>query len=84
MFFADDILLMSGSLRQLQLMLDICIHFALSVDLKFNHAKSHLFQVGLSSKIIFSKLCLGGNELAWVKELKYIGVTMISRKKASG
>ena len=81
MFFADDILLMPGSIRQLQLMLDICIHFASNVDLKFNYAKSHLFQVGLSSEIVLPKLCLDDNDLACVKDLKYLSVTMILGKK---
>jgi hypothetical protein len=80
-FFADDILLLSGSLRQLQMMLDICVNFANDNDIKFNHSKSHLFQVGLSAEVILPRLCLGCNDLEWVSELKYLGVLLLSGKR---
>lgn len=68
-------------LRQLQLMLDIFMNFASDTDPKFNYLKSHLFQIGLPSEIVLAKLCLGSNELIWVKELKHLGVIMITSKK---
>jgi hypothetical protein len=81
--FADDILLLSASLRKLQLMLDICVEFATNNDMKFNYVKSHLFQVGVSVDVSLPKLELGNNELAWVNELKYLGVVFVSGKKFS-
>ena len=83
MFFADDILLITASLRQLQLMLDICTDFAYTTDLRFNHLKSHLIQFGLSHEIKLPNLKLANNELCWVNELKYLGVLFVSGKKFS-
>jgi hypothetical protein len=74
MFFADDILLISASLLMLQSMLDICVDFAVNNDLKFNHTKSHLFQIGLQSAVMLPTLLLGSNELHWADELKYLDV----------
>ena len=45
---------MSASLHKLQLMLDICFGFAVCNDVKFNHLKSNLFQIGLSTDIILT------------------------------
>ena len=72
---------MSASLHKLQLMLDICVEFAVCNDVKFNHLKSHLFQIGLSTDIILPKLSLAGNDLNWVYELKYLGVIFTAGTK---
>ncbi len=79
--FADDIILMSASLHKLQLMLNVCNEFAMGNDMKFNHLKSHLFQIGLSADIVLPKLTLGGNDLNWVNKLKYLGVEFIAGTK---
>ena len=81
MLFADDILLLSGSLSHLQLMLDICVNFADNNDIMFNHKKSNLFQIGLSADTILPQLSLGCNELKWISELKYLGVVFMCGKK---
>ena len=81
--FADDILLLSASLGKLQCILDLCMEFADDNDMKFNHLKSHLFQVGLATDVELPKFNLGGKELVWVKELKYLGVTFVSGKHLS-
>ena len=84
-FFADDILLLSASLCRLQLMLNICVEFAVQNDVKFNHLKSHLFQCGMSDDLclLLPKLSIGVHELEWVKELKYLGVVFVAGKKLS-
>ena len=44
-FYADDIMLFSGSLYKLQLMLNICDAQMRSLDLKFNPLKCHVLRV---------------------------------------
>ena len=46
LFFADDILLISASVLQLQCMLIICYDYCKAWDLKFNVSKSNLMVVG--------------------------------------
>ena len=46
--YADDLILLSGSLTQLQMMLQLCENEAQNMDLIFNCKKSCLFKVGVS------------------------------------
>lgn len=46
LFYADDIILLAGSLHNLQLMWDICNTEMKFLDLKFNVAKSHVLRFG--------------------------------------
>jgi len=46
LFYADDIVLLSGSLYKLQLMLNICDVEIRTLDLKFNPLKCHVLRVG--------------------------------------
>ena len=61
-------------------MLDLCIEFAVENNTKFNHSKLHLFEVELVTDVELPKFNLGDKDLAWVKELKYLGVTLVSGK----
>jgi hypothetical protein len=79
--FADDILLLSGSILQLQAMLDVCSVYGVEFDIKFNQAKSFLFQTGLNVNTVLPSLCLCNVKLQWVERLKYLGVWLISGKK---
>ena len=71
-FFANDILLLSASLYKLQLMLNICVDFAVENDTKFNHLKSHVFQCSMNDDVslLLPKLSIDVHELEWVKKLK--------------
>jgi len=44
--YADDVILLSASVLQLQQMLDICSTQAADIDIAFNAKKSSLFAVG--------------------------------------
>jgi len=44
--YADDILLISASVVQLQQMLDLCFSYADDLDIHFNHKKSNLIKFG--------------------------------------
>ena len=56
------------------------MEFAEENNMKFNHLKSLLFQVGLVTDAELPKLNFGGKDLAWMKELRYLGVTFVSGK----
>ena len=74
LFFADDILLLSGSIIHLKFMINICTEYGLNFDIKFNQSKSFLFQIGLDINEVLHDLHLCGIALKWVKCLKYLGI----------
>ena len=80
-FFADDILLLSGSLLQLQCMLDICYDYGLKFDILFNSDKSFLLQIGLVDHHSLPSLALGLSCLKWVDKIKYLGVWIVAGKR---
>ena len=61
-FYADDIILLSASVRGLQNMLDTVFETSCLLSLKFNCGKSHCIAFGPSLNLKFAKLMLG-NEL---------------------
>jgi Reverse transcriptase (RNA-dependent DNA polymerase) len=79
LLFADDILLLSASLLQLQCMLDACYHYCCYWDLKLNVLKSNVIVFGGGSNIMLPDMLLGAGVLEWVKEVKYLGVYVFDR-----
>ena len=70
--YADDVTLMSSSIRGLKQMVDICETFAAEYDIKFNEKKTVaiLFGNGESSEC---HLKLNGQPVTWVREVKHFG-----------
>jgi len=79
-YFADDILLLSGSILHLQCMLDLCGDFGVEFDILFNQKKSFLLQVGLDSNVVLPQLVLSNVCLQWVDRIKYLGVFTVAGK----
>ena len=72
--YADDVIIISTSIIQLQAMLDICVHFGDEMDIKFNAKKSCLFKVGRNYKDFVNNLLLCDDVINWSANLKYLGV----------
>ena len=70
--YADDVTLMSPSIRGLKQMVDICETFAVEYDIKFNEKKTVaiLFGNGESPEC---HLKLNGQPVTWVREVKHLG-----------
>ena len=71
--YADDLLLLSASLCDLQSMIDICCVELDKLDMKLNVKKSQLVRIGRSHGVL-----LNGRSIACVNELKYIGWYILS------
>ena len=56
LLYADDLILLSASVLQLQKMLDLCYDVGLVLDIKFNAKKSSLLQVGRHFSSLISNL----------------------------
>jgi hypothetical protein len=79
--YADDLILLSSTVSDLQDMLKICESSFLDLDLPINSVKSKCMRVGPRFDKPCSKLLLGGQQLDWVNEIEYLGVTLCANSK---
>jgi len=57
-------------------MLDICSQEANLLDFTFNTVKSMAMRIGLQYKYSCMPLVLNGSELAYVEQIKYLGIIL--------
>ena len=74
--YADDIVLLSGSLHKLQLMLNICNAEMNYLDLKFNTSKCHVLRIGENYGNECSKVCWGNSPIDFVDFISYLGTVI--------
>ena len=74
--YADELILLSASLCNLQSMLDVCHNVGSSLDIAFNSSKSYLFKVGPGFAEYLSRLTIGCDDIQWTDRLKYLGITV--------
>jgi len=80
LLYADDIILLSPSVKGLQLMLDKCFIISCAVALQFNVNKSHCMVIGKMYKSNITPMRLGQSAIHWCSNIKYLGVHMLSGK----
>ena len=80
--YADDLILLSPSLTELQDMINICCQELVDINLKFNFKKSFGLRVGKRHGVNIAKLSTpDGGCISWVKKIKYLGVEICSGQK---
>jgi hypothetical protein len=72
--YADDILLMSASVRGLQLLLNITFAYCVDVGLLLNAKKSNCAIIGGNGHLKIDNMMLGGQSIEWSNNIKYLGV----------
>jgi hypothetical protein len=78
--YADDLLLLSSSVVELQCMLDTCSEVGSQLSILFNNSKSKCLAIGPNNVDNLASLTLNGNTLQWVDKLKYLGVWICADK----
>jgi hypothetical protein len=80
--YADDLMLVSASVLQLQIMLDVCSSAGIELGIEFNSKKSCCMMIGpnLYKPV---DMYLNGVTIAWVDKVKYLGVVLCARNKFS-
>ena len=73
-FFADDMLLLSGSILHLQVLLNICFDFDVEFDITLNASKSFLIHFDLDNSDSLPVLSVGTGCLLWADRIKYLGI----------
>jgi hypothetical protein len=72
--YADDLLLVSISIYEMQKMLDICNIELEWLNMKVNVKKSLCIRVGKRYNVTTGKLSIDNTTLPWVAELRYLGL----------
>ena len=75
--YADDLMLLSASVKELQKMLDCCGSIGAELGIQFNSKKSLCLTVGPNNTLKPVAMMLNGAEMVWVKKLKYLGVILL-------
>ena len=76
--YADDVVLLSGSCTGLQHMVNVCVQYGRSWDIRFNPSKSHIITFG-GSYSDCSHITLDNVELRRAAKLKYLGCYFCER-----
>ena len=78
--YADDLILLSASLLDLQNMLQICDSIGKDLGMKFNASKSKCLLIGPNIALTPSPLVLENFQLPWVSGLDYLGICLCNAK----
>ena len=81
--YADDLILVSISVIDLQLLLDKCSQIFKSLDLQINASKTNCLRIGPKYRSFCNPIFLNDLALEWVKEARYLGVFIKSGLKFS-
>lgn len=79
--YADDILLMSVSVRDLQEMVNICLNELSLIDMIINVKKSVCIRVGKRHNANVANIMIHGDPIEWKQELKYLGLQFVSASR---
>ena len=83
LMYADDLILLSASLFQLQSMVNICVSELFELDLTINSKKSSCTRIGKRSNVYCDKIFLDGCPIAWSSNFKYLGVVFCGGTRLS-
>ena len=79
--YADDLLLISASVMELQSMLDSCSTLGLELGINFNGNKSKCLCIGPNKGRNPEPMLINNSPITWCDKIKYLGVTIISCKR---
>ena len=82
LFYADDMAVLSPSVKGLQKLLDSCATYCQEWDIKLNAKKTKNLVFGRKLPPMH-KVSLAGAEIPWEQRCKYLGVTLVSSRTFS-
>jgi hypothetical protein len=78
--YADDLILLSITVTDLQKMLNLCADVFSNLDLPINVSKCHCLRIGPRCNVDCSPLSIEGEAIHWVESTKYLGITLCKSK----
>lgn len=79
--YADDLILLSGSVSDLQAMINVCLKEFDNLDLSINVKKSICMRIGRHYKAACNNISILGSPVPWATHFTYLGVTIKSSVK---
>jgi hypothetical protein len=79
--YADDLLLLALSLRDLQLMVNACSEELVKIDMKPNAKKAACLRIGDRVNVKLTDVLIDQLPIPWSQELQYLGLVLCSGKK---
>ena len=76
--YADDLILLSISVSDLQKMINLCNRTLEGLDLEINPMKSHCVRIGPRFKSICCSVFVNNVPLEWATSTKFLGVSILS------
>lgn len=78
--YADDLILISISITDLQRLFNCCSELFIELDLPINVSKCHCMRVGPRCNVQCKPLSIQNYSINWVDSIKYLGVTICKAK----
>jgi hypothetical protein len=79
--YADDLILLSPSVSELQFMVKLCCEELKAINLKLNTTKSYCIRKGKRCFVDCSKIHTSNGDIEWAKKVKYLGLTITCNKR---
>ena len=79
--YADDLILLSPSISELKVMVQICCNELQALNLKLNTQKSCCLRIGKNFFAKCPSISTNSGNIPWVNEAKYLGLTILSGKR---
>ena len=76
--YADDLLLLSVSISDLQSLINICVEELDLIDVVLNTSKSVCMRIGMRRLKVAGNLLVNDSVLKWSDEIRYLGITIVS------
>jgi Reverse transcriptase (RNA-dependent DNA polymerase) len=76
--YADDIIILAITVKDMQKIIDICIQFFDGIDLPINLDKCHFLRIGPTFKNVCAQICAGIVNFPWTNQVRYLGVYISS------
>ena len=78
--YADDLMLLSITVTDLQRLFDMCCTLFSNLDLPINISKCHCLRIGPRYNVECKNITIHGEDISWVKETRFLGVTITNNK----
>jgi hypothetical protein len=79
--YADDLILLSITVTDLQKMVNMCCDLFKDLDLPINIQKSHCIRIGSRYKVKCSDITINSQSICWLDKTSFLGITISSSKK---
>ena len=79
--YADDLVILSSSVTDLQRMINTCLNEFVALDLCINANKSICIRIGRHHNSVCNRVYINGSPIAWSDQFTYLGVAIKSAAK---